>query len=138
LVEASHISITKAFGLQHGFRLWELLALFVLILFLAIRWNSDFSEWSGKDSVLIGSDVQAIVAGYHHSPNLLIDGLRWWHGPWIEEGIQVYRPVSSYLLWTETWIGLHWGFQWVGRGGGGITSCSMLSLRRARLATNAL
>src|SRR5207253_2899768 len=60
------------------------------------------------------NDITAILAGYTHAPHLLIDGLRWWHGPWIQEGIQVYRPISSYLLWIESWIGLHWGFIWVG------------------------
>lgn len=48
------------------------------------------------------NDVPSILIGYHKTPNLLTNGLTWWHGPWIEEGVQAYRPVSSYLLWIES------------------------------------
>lgn len=50
------------------------------------------------------NDVPSILVGYSHTPNLLKDGLRWWHGPWIEDGIQAYRPISSYLLWSESYL----------------------------------
>jgi hypothetical protein len=63
------------------------------------------------------ADVSAIVAGYKATPSLLVDGLRWWHGPWIEQGIQVFRPLASYLLWVECWLGLNHGFEavaWIG------------------------
>src|SRR2546430_16883823 len=59
------------------------------------------------------NDVPAITQGYRETPDLLRDGLRWWHGPWIREGIQAYRPLTSYLHWIELWIGFHWGFIWV-------------------------
>jgi hypothetical protein len=29
------------------------------------------------------------------------DALGWWHGTWIESGSRYYRPLSSWLFWTE-------------------------------------
>ena len=60
------------------------------------------------------NDVTAIVGGYRLAPNLELDGLAWWHGPWIQQSVQVLRPLSYYMLWIETAIGLRWGFFWVG------------------------
>ena len=59
-------------------------------------------------------DVKYIMQGYRLTPNLLHDGLRWWHGPWIEQGVDAYRPLASYLLWIECWIGVRHGYVWVG------------------------
>jgi len=52
--------------------------------------------------------------GYYQAPHLWADGLKWWHGTWIQVGIPAFRPLSSYLFWIECWIGLHWGFLWSG------------------------
>ncbi len=94
--------------------------LVAVVIGLALFWNWAFVTGCGLPSVLAMNDVAPILAGYKQTPHLLADSLRWWHGPWIEDGIHVFRPLSSYLLWVETWIGLHWGFLWVGWMGFGL------------------
>jgi hypothetical protein len=89
---------------------WLAALLVVGVLF----WNWRFVDWCALPLVLTMNDVDGIVRGYEQTPHLLLDGLKWWHGPWIQDGIQTFRPVSSYLLWCETAIGLRWGFFWVG------------------------
>src|ERR1051326_9093234 len=98
MVEAKPITTDQLQAGERRTRVWHPLALFGLILFLVIHWNGNFKEWSALEPARLGNDVQAIISGYRTTPNLITDGLRWRHGPWIEEGIQVYRPISSYLL----------------------------------------
>lgn len=92
----------------------EKLALLCLVTVLALLWNWQFLMWGDLHSVLQRNDILPILAGYYRTPNLLVDGLRWWHGTWIQGGIYAYRPLSAYLYWIECWIGLHWGFVWSG------------------------
>jgi hypothetical protein len=88
------------------------LAIFVLIAAGVVWWNGRFSAWCTPQRIGEMNDVPAILAGYHTTPNLLSDGLAWWSGPWIQQGIGAFRPISSYLLWTDCWIGTHFGFFW--------------------------
>lgn len=92
----------------------EKLALLSLVTVLAFWWNWQFLQWGDLPSMLQRNDIPSILSGYHHTPNLFVDGLRWWHGTWIQDGIYAYRPLSAYLYWIECWIGLHWGFVWSG------------------------
>jgi hypothetical protein len=75
-------------------------------------WNWQFVRMCDVQDVLGMNDVQSILLGYRETPNVLVDGLRWWHGTWIQHGIPTFRPLSSYLYWTECWVGFHWGFLW--------------------------
>lgn len=95
------------------FRTYQIALVGILVAGLVVIWNTSFRPWTERWLVLQTHDVPSVVAGYRKAPNLLVDGLRWWHGPWILEGIQVFRPVSSYLLWIETWVGFNAGFVWV-------------------------
>jgi len=54
------------------------------------------------------------MRGYRLVPNLLTDSGGWWHGAWIQADIHAFRPLSAYLFWLETWLGLKAGFFWVG------------------------
>ncbi len=85
-----------------------------LLIFGVLWWNWRFSAWTSLDKITQMNDVPGILQGYHQTPNLLKDGLQWWHGPWIQQGIQTLRPVSSYGLWLDSFIGLRFGFFWVG------------------------
>jgi hypothetical protein len=96
--------------------LWPVL-LVVWTLALAWSFNHDWYGWTSLTQIRAMNDAKPILFGYHQTPNVLIDGLRWWHGPWIEDGIHVFRPLASYLLWGECWLGLRFGFEsvaWVG------------------------
>jgi len=84
------------------------------IVLLAGIFNWRFVQSCDLKKVLDMNDVRAILSGFQKTPNLLVDGLRWWHGAWIQEGINAFRPLTSYLYWLECWIGLHYGFFWVG------------------------
>ncbi len=84
---------------------------------LAWIFNTNWSGWTGLPKVEAMNDVGSILVGYRQTPALLSDGWRWWHGPWIEDGIHVFRPLASNLLWGECWLGLHFGFDcvaWIG------------------------
>lgn len=83
-------------------------------LFLAFALNHAFLQWVSLTKVLAMNDVPAILSGYRQTPNLFVDGLRWWNGTWIQQGIHAYRPLASYLYWIESFIGLRFGFAWVG------------------------
>lgn len=85
-------------------------AIFLEIAFFVFLLNIRPIKFSNIQPLQRMNDVSNILAGYHKTPNLLIDGLHWWHGPWIEEGVQAYRPLSSYLLWGESKLVLHFGF----------------------------
>lgn len=90
----------------------EKIAVAVLVAALVLWWNWQFVGGATAAKILDMNDVGGILEGYRQTPNLFIDGLQWWHGSWIQEDTHVFRPVSSYLLWIESWIGLHWGFIW--------------------------
>ena len=93
------------------------LVLVLLILGGGLLFNRDFLRHWPLATMLQMNDVKSILAGYYMTPHLLHDSLRWWHGPWIQQGIYSLRPVSAYLYWSECWIGLHWGFladAWLG------------------------
>lgn len=85
-----------------------------LTVITALWWNWRFVSKCTEVDVRAMNDVGGILTGFAQTPNLLIDGVKWWHGPWIQDGIQTLRPVSSYLLWIESFVGLKWGFFWVG------------------------
>jgi hypothetical protein len=81
---------------------------------LALVWNGFFVSYTTPAKMAAMNDVPAVLSGYYATPNLFSDGLRWWHGTWIQEGIYAYRPLSAYLYWIECWIGLRAGWFWVG------------------------
>jgi hypothetical protein len=95
----------------------EKLLLCLITITLAFVLNRAFLDWVTLDKIMAMNDVEAIMHGYRQTPNLLVDGLRWWHGTWIEQHISAYRPLASYLYWLESWLGLHYGFVWVGIAG---------------------
>lgn len=91
--------------------------LFVLAALGSWWWNHDFGLWTRPDHLAQMNDVPEILRGFNQAPNLWRDGLRWWHGPWIEQGVEVYRPLSSILLWLECYAGQKFGFEWIARFG---------------------
>jgi len=93
------------------------LFLFLLVVLGSWGWNHDFGPWTRPDHLAIMNDVPDILRGYHATPDFWRDSWRWWHGPWIEQGIEVYRPLSSILLWLECSVGERFGFEWVARFG---------------------
>ena len=92
----------------------ENFSLVLLVGILAFWWNHAFLSWVALPKILQMNDIPAILAGYKIVPNLLLDSGRWWYGSWIQDGIHAYRPLASYLYWLESWLGLHYGFIWVG------------------------
>ena len=83
----------------------------------SFAWNRGFltaeAETAGKPL----NDITAIYQGYHETPNLLTDGLRWWHGPWIQVDVASWRPISSYVYWIDCYAGEHYGrtaWGWIG------------------------
>lgn len=89
-------------------------ALVAVVGVLAFVFNWHFLNWTSLPKVLEMNDVRSIISGYEQVPNLLLDSGHWWTGTWIQEGISAYRPLASYLYWVESWVGIHWGFFWVG------------------------
>jgi hypothetical protein len=87
--------------------------LIALIVGSVLLWNGQFGQATVLSRILRMNDVPGILIGYRKTPHLLLDGLRWWHGSWIQDNVHVFRPISSYLLWIETAVGLRWGFLWV-------------------------
>lgn len=83
--------------------------IFFLVLVTVYFHNFSIINFSHVQPLMKMNDVPGILDGYHATPHLLQDGLRWWHGPWIENGVQAYRPLSSYLLWIESDIVLNHG-----------------------------
>ncbi|RYX80842.1 hypothetical protein EON83_26760 [bacterium] len=96
------------------FYLWFL---FVLVVAGAWHWNHNFGPWARAENLWQINDVPQILQGYKATPNLLIDGWKWWHGAWIQQGVEAYRPLSSVLLWLECFAGEKFGFEWVSRFG---------------------
>lgn len=76
-------------------------------------WNHNFGARTQIEALGAMNDVPDIWIGFEKTPDLWRDGLKWWHGPWIQDGIGAFRPVSSYLLWIETFVGLRFGFSHV-------------------------
>lgn len=91
----------------------EKIVLCALTFVFAFWWNRTFLHYVSMTRMMEMNDVPAIVHGYKQVPNLFDSG-PWWRGTWIQEGISAYRPLASYLYWIESWLGLHWGFVWVG------------------------
>lgn len=80
-------------------------------------WNHDFGLWTRPDHLAQMNDVPDILRGFDRTPDFWRDSWRWWHGPWIQQGIGAYRPLSSILLWLECSLGRRYGFEWVARFG---------------------
>ena len=94
---------------------WTLLSLWTLAW--AWQFNVNWHDRTSLNKILEMNDVASIMAGYRQTPSLWHDSWQWWHGSWIQEGIHVFRPLASYLLWSECWLGLHLGFEsvaWLG------------------------
>jgi hypothetical protein len=111
---------------QEAFRwkVWELLGL-ALVAALLILWKhrnfhayvADLTKYIGESSPNLyfrSTDEYFLLQGFYRAPDLWHDGLAWWHGPWIHGLTRFYRPVASYLHWAHCYIGLNWGFEWVG------------------------
>lgn len=103
---------------------WELLALAFLAGALILWKHGDFHSYVADltEDILKfpptryfqSTDEYFLLKGFHRAPDLWQDGLAWWHGPWIHALTRFFRPVASYLHWMHCYIGLRWGFDWVG------------------------
>jgi hypothetical protein len=92
-------------------RKWFLLLLLAIWVAILNPISSNTFHHVYTQDVASAVDIPHIIEGYEQTPNLLRDGLRWWHGSWIQLHLgHYYRPLSSYQMWIETWIALHWGF----------------------------
>jgi hypothetical protein len=104
----------KALLQPHWLRALWLVAVLLGVPLLAVIFNP-FSQASVEPSIIAGmNDVPTIIKGYHQTPHLWPDSLKWWHGPPVQYDVGVLRPLASYLLWIETAVGLRWGFFWTG------------------------
>ncbi len=92
---------------------WRPFALALWTLALILLFNRDFQTLTQLDGQMGANDVASIMQGFRETPHFWSDGLRWWHGPWIQSGIGVFRPLSSMMLWWECYVGLNYGFIWV-------------------------
>ncbi|MFA4016353.1 MAG: hypothetical protein RUDDFDWM_001456 [Candidatus Fervidibacterota bacterium] len=59
------------------------LFLLLAIVLLAGIFNWRFIQHCDLEEILKMNDVRAILSGFQKTPNLLVGGLRWWHGTWI-------------------------------------------------------
>lgn len=86
----------------------------LFIAAVAFAFNWPFVMVTSNAQVMKMNDVQSILSGYRAAPHLWHDGLAWWHGTWIQQGIVAYRPLSAYVYWVDCWIGETQGWFWVG------------------------
>lgn len=89
---------------------WRPFLLAFWMLALILLFNTHFDVLNTTSGQMKANDVASIVDGFRRTPHFWSDFGRWWHGPWIQSGIQVFRPVSSMMLWWECAIGLSHGF----------------------------
>ena len=108
------------------------LFLLVLVAIGSWWWNHHFGLWTRPDHLAKMNDVPNILQGFERTPDFWRDSWKWWHGPWIQEGIGAYRPLSSILLWLECFVGQKFGFEWVARFG--IVMLSLVSYECVLLA----
>ncbi len=87
------------------------LALWALALILLL--NRNFLTLSTLEGQMGANDVSAIVEGFRRTPHFWSDFWVWWRGPWIQSNVQVFRPLSSMMLWWECLVGLRYGFIYV-------------------------
>lgn len=92
---------------------WRPLALALWALTLVLLFNRDFDTLTTTAGQMSANDVAAIVDGFHRTPDFWSDFWVWWRGPWIQSGVQVFRPLSSMMLWWECFVGLHYGFIYI-------------------------
>jgi len=82
-----------------------------VILATAVLANWQFVNSCDRSTVLAMNDVDSILQGYRDTPNLLADGLRWWHytlSPWFV--FSAYWAVVAKVVWLNTkritsWMG---------------------------------
>lgn len=89
-------------------------SLSAIVLALCIFWNWQFVLPQAQFGLMQTPDVTPLIEGFHNTPHLWPDSLRWWHGAWQYPGIPRFRPLSGYLYWFECWIGLKYGWVWTG------------------------
>ncbi len=92
---------------------WRPLALTLWMLALVLWLNLDFDTLTTTSGQMGANDVASIVDGFRKTPHFWSDCWNWWRGPWIQSGIQVFRPLSSMMLWWECYVGLQFGFIYV-------------------------
>ena len=88
-------------------------ALALWTLALVLVFNTSFDVLTTTSGQMGANDVASIMRGFHQTPHFWSDFGRWWHGPWIQSGVEVYRPLASMMLWWECYVGLHAGFVYV-------------------------
>ena len=88
-------------------------ALALWTLALVLVFNTSFGVLTTTSGQMGANDVASIMRGFHQTPHFWSDFGRWWHGPWIQSGVEVYRPLASMMLWWECYVGLHAGFVYV-------------------------
>jgi hypothetical protein len=84
----------------------------ILIVPLSFALNYQFLFHCRYAEMMTMNDVSSIMVGYHRVPDFAHALMAYWHAPWIQEGINCFRPISGVQYWVETYVGLHWGFLW--------------------------
>jgi hypothetical protein len=94
----------------------ELVALAVALAVLIVWRNHHFAQYAATlvENSDETTDVYFLLKGFHRTPDLWRDGLAWWHGPWIHALTPYFRPIGSYIHWVQCYVGLRWGFVWIG------------------------
>lgn len=80
----------------------------MLIVAAALWFNNDFL-YDPTPPMGALSDHVGIMRGYRQTHSFS-DTLTWWHGPWIHEHYPSLRPLSSYLMWLDVWVGENVGW----------------------------
>ena len=93
--------------------LWRPWLLAIWMLALILLFNTNFDVLKTTAGQMKANDVASIVDGFHQTPHFWSDFGRFWHGPWIQSGVQVFRPLSSMMLWWECFVGLNYGFTFI-------------------------
>lgn len=89
---------------------WRPLTLALWALTLILVFNTSFDVLTTTAGQMSANDVDGIVSGYRQTPHFWSDFWVWWHGPWIQSNVQVFRPLSSMMLWWECFVGLNANF----------------------------
>ena len=92
---------------------WRPFLLTLWALTLIIWLNHEFDVLTSVAGQMGANDSAAIADGFRKTPHFWSDFWVWWRGPWIQSGVQVFRPLSSMMLWWECYVGFNYGFVYV-------------------------